>query len=120
LPSIQEHIAKAKANELLAAKLMTDGQNDWAVTVFFYASLHYIEAYFAITNMHYTAHSRRSDNMIDDAVLVNVHDQYRLLEEASKRARYEARPFSPNEVKQNIVPLLEEIKTYLGKHFGLT
>ncbi|WP_119313503.1 HEPN domain-containing protein [Calidithermus terrae] len=46
MPKAQQHTAQAKSNELLAQK-MCDGDShyDWAVTISFYAALHYFEAF---------------------------------------------------------------------------
>ncbi len=62
MPSRAEHEAKAQANERIAAQfhLADSDEVAWAVTILFYAALHYLEAYFDETaGAHYSLHTDR-------------------------------------------------------------
>jgi hypothetical protein len=41
------HVARAESNEALATSLEADGEYNWAVTVAFYAALHWVSALLA-------------------------------------------------------------------------
>jgi hypothetical protein len=47
----QVHLAQARYNEALARELIEE-YGDWAITVAFYAAVHYVEAKFATRQMH--------------------------------------------------------------------
>src|SRR5437762_2448334 len=45
MPGTQDHLDQAQHNEQFFAKIDPSVNGDWAVTVLFYAALHYVDAY---------------------------------------------------------------------------
>jgi hypothetical protein len=54
VPSKEDHLNRAQDNERLAGSLdLNSAINvDWAITILFYAALHYVDAYLAIKPAH--------------------------------------------------------------------
>lgn len=44
-PSTEIHTEQAQLNEKAAANAAQSGDNDWAVTIYFYSAIHYVKAY---------------------------------------------------------------------------
>ena len=97
MPKTQQHLDQAISNETLARSLCEgEGHYDWAVTVAFYAALHYFEAYLV----------KRGHNVMQEAgaieqgahnirrkkakqlLLPEQADRYIALQQHSERARY--------------------------------
>ncbi len=82
------HIARAEANQNLATDLEADGEYNWAVTVTFYAALHWVSALLA--------HDGESTDDLSHAVTEYKLDRrhsvitarYLSLKGMSERARY--------------------------------
>ena len=100
--TVQEHLRQARQNEALAHKLGSPllEAYDWAITVMFYALLHFVDAYLLehhhlIPRGHTATWNRRRRQRIpgrnDDVkqYLPEIYDAYKLLYDASRRARYE-------------------------------
>lgn len=112
MPQVNTHLKQAEFNEKIAEIAAQSKHHDWAVTMYFYAALHYVEAYAAhhgdnIYELHKerkTQHDRRLAYIQD----INYREtggyesfaEYERLFEASKKARY-----------------LQDIKTTARKHF---
>lgn len=82
-----EHLAKAKHNEAFVAAL-ADPFWDWAVTVTFYAALHYVMAFLATKADHPPTHQVRNSHIHRDRVLRPIYIDYRELQNESEDARY--------------------------------
>jgi hypothetical protein len=86
-----EHVGKARENERFARSL--DAANlcslEWAVTANFYATLHYVQAYFAAQKITFKLHTNRATAIARDAKLKVVYQDYREMQDASEAARYE-------------------------------
>ena len=100
--TVQEHLRQARQNEALAHKLGRPPLEayDWAITVMFYALLHCVGAYLLerhhlIPRGHTATWDRQRRQRIpgrnDDVkqYLPEIYDPYKLLYDASRRARYE-------------------------------
>jgi hypothetical protein len=107
--TVQEHLQQARHNEGLAHKLGSSPLEayDWAITVLFYAVLHFVDAYLlqhhGIEPKGHTAtRDRRTVQRIsgrNDYVrqhLPQIAPAYQFLYSASRRARYEGAYLSPN------------------------
>lgn len=89
MPSPGDHKAQAISNEQVAQTLASTAP-DWAVTVFFYAALHWVRAYLALKNLQPSSHGQTFDELRKDASLpVDFLDRYRRLYRLSREARYE-------------------------------
>lgn len=103
------HIAQADHNESLAAHLLNEARHDWAITVCFYAAIHYFEARlflsFCQQDKKHTDTSIPTDedgiyecgphqwriNLIAEFLSDEVYSAFRTLKESSEWARYLAR-----------------------------
>jgi hypothetical protein len=86
-----EHVAKARENEAFARSLspLTLCSLEWAVTVNFYAALHYVQAYFAAQHITLKLHINRATAIARDANLKTIYQDYREMQDSSEAARYE-------------------------------
>ena len=114
----QQHKDKAENNEFLVTTLQNPFW-DWGVTVRFYAALQYVDAYLATKTppVHPPNHTSRDNEIVQDAVLSPLWDDYRELKNESRTARYEPHAVFAqadgirlqkklNTIKATIVPLL--------------
>jgi uncharacterized protein (UPF0332 family) len=100
LPRQQEHISKAERNEKFADTVSGTAYLDWAVTILFYAALHYVDAILAVSGVHPDSHSQRGDAMGANATLLVVRHEYRILETLSQNARYRSMKIDGPDLKE--------------------
>ena len=111
MPERKYHLAKVKYNLGVSTHLKeTTGFTDWAVTALFYSALHLIDAYLDGEHQlpkderHPRKHSAnagpgnggRGRNQLVQALLPSIRKEYRSLEEASRRARYDMEVLGPD------------------------
>jgi hypothetical protein len=115
--SKDEHKNKATENEnFLATFPSTTVGIEWAITATFYAALHYVQAYFAISGQSFSSHGSRNTAIGKDPIISVIYDDYLNLYNISRDARYEVfnlqlghLTYAQNalaEVKKVICPLL--------------
>ena len=100
MPLAPEHISKAEHNEKLADTLCKGSYLDWAVTVTFYAALHYVDAILAASVIHPETHTERNDAVGANATLQKVRAEYRTLETLSRNARYRSMKIEPADIQE--------------------
>jgi len=116
------HLYQAQHNErfLTIFDLTNTPYLDWAVTVIFYAALHYIRALAA--KHYFTNISRYGDlDRVFHRVTVfqqnpNIYTDYRQLKDDSRAARYDMRVFSPQEVTDLREEELQRIRQFVLAH----
>ena len=105
--TVQDHLDQARRNENLARQLENLAAHDWAITVLFYGILHFVDAYLlqrhnSTPGGHTTTwkKGRRIPGRNDYVKLhlPGIHDAYRVLYSASRRARYEGAYLGPGSV----------------------
>lgn len=104
MPERKYHLAKAKYNLEVSTHLQeATPYTDWAVTALFYSALHLVDAFLdgeddlPKDERHPRKHSANSNsgnggrgrNQLVQALLSSVRKEYRSLEEASRRSRYD-------------------------------
>ncbi len=118
MPTLNEHLEKSGRNEALAELLGTKTQYfDWAVTILFYAAVHYVDAVLSVSRYDPQSHEQRHTAMGVNATLKSVYREYRTLEVASRNARYFALPIGPSDwhhAKSKFDILRAHIRTRLG------
>jgi|SRR5437588_7144302 len=63
---------------------------EWAITIKFYAALHYVQAYFVSrTGRAPVSHEHRSTAILRDPMISGAYDDYRELKDISREARYD-------------------------------
>jgi hypothetical protein len=106
------HLARARQNEALALRLLDDWGSDptaatWAVTVAYYAAVHYVEAflYSVSPDLHSLNHTDREWLLRDHHVNfpVDAWNAYDQLKSWSKHARYGMRTFDPVFVRDTVI-----------------
>ncbi|MGH9343341.1 MAG: hypothetical protein ACRD19_06230 [Terriglobia bacterium] len=97
-----KHLNWAKNNENLADTFdPADSFNvDWAITILFYAAVHYIDAYLAARGRRAQAHDQREREIADDPILAQVWENYRQLKRMSRDARYEMAEYRKNDLEK--------------------
>jgi hypothetical protein len=105
--TVQEHLDQARHNEDLAQKLGSRPLEayDWAITVLFYSLLHFVDAYLLdrhnLTPGGHTAMWKKGQRLPgrNDLVrqyLPQIYNEYKILYDASRLARYEGAYRSSN------------------------
>ena len=107
------HINKALHNEQYFGSFDIDNTKfpDWVVVGIFYATLHYYEAYFANFNKHSRDHGIYDEWIPNDTSIKNTYLDYRELKQYRWHATYRFRNFTPAEIKADILPKFENIKS---------
>jgi uncharacterized protein (UPF0332 family) len=111
VPERKYHLAKAKYNLEVSAHLTANtAYTDWAVTALYYSALHLVDAFLdgqealSKDERHPRKHSAnanagnggRGRNQLVQALLNPVRKEYRSLEEASRRSRYDMEVLGPD------------------------
>jgi hypothetical protein len=100
MPRREDHLSAARANEQLAAELLTSPSGlAWSPVLAFYAGLHLVDAYLALRNIHPQNHGSRRAQLDRDPDLRAIRNDYRLLERRSREARYDLIVFTPHEAR---------------------
>jgi len=115
----EEHLTKSRKNEEFVNLIDTSTTVgiEWAITVKFYAALHYVQAYFASkggANVPGT-HSRRASAIEKDPFIAGAYDDYRELQDISREARYDFSNLQPGHVKY-ADDCLATVKAVVGLH----
>jgi hypothetical protein len=116
--SREEHLTKSSQNEAFAKALDTSTVCgvEWAITMKFYAALHYVQAYFASkTGRAPTTHDRRASAIQRDPRILGAYDDYRFLEDLSRDARYNYSNLQPGHIIY-AEDCLVAIKSVVGLH----
>jgi hypothetical protein len=88
LPGKDQHLKQAEHNEKLADALSKGQYVDWAVTVLFYAALHYVDSILAVSHVNPDTHGERQTEIQRNDTLKKVYNEFRYLQVMSRNARY--------------------------------
>ncbi len=119
MPTKEEHLEKALKNEKLAEVLCQTNFTDWAVTVFFYAALHYAHAVLAIYGQHPQSHDATGPLVRKNPVLKEVWAEYKSLHTASRNARYYAMEITPQHLA-DVRANFDTLRAFVRKQIGLS
>jgi len=113
MPDWPIHLNQARHNETCYSSIDIIAFGDWAMTVLFYAALHYIDAW-----LDYYAglsdpggHDIRDAQLRSQSMLREIYPQYSRLKNRSRNARYFAVRFSGDEVSRAETEDLAVIRT---------
>jgi hypothetical protein len=114
VPSRTDHIAKAEGNAAFALSLSLNKQADidWALVAFFYAAIHYVEAYLAPA-IHLKSHETRDKYIGKEAHLRRIYKEYSNLKYFGYAARYEMCGFKAEDVNDEAAKDYETIKAHI-------
>ena len=105
-----EHERKAAHNEAFAAAVLAGGDAylDWVVTGYFYAALHWVDAFFHAQSGGFTSHTKRNEEVVARFPPAE-RDRYLTLYYYSLLARYDAvsvdRILHDDALNQQFLPL---------------
>jgi hypothetical protein len=118
VPNKASHVAVARDNETLISELNLDSPaaRGWAATIAFYAALHYVEAFFSLSNVHSADHRTRDSNLCRFSETLKVYDPFCELKNISTNARYMARYPTKNEINLDVMPALRLVKVEMEKY----
>jgi hypothetical protein len=117
----KDHIDKARHNEQFFSSFDLDTTSflDWVVNGIFYSALQYLDSYLANNREHPDKHSDRMRLIWAKPDLGrSFFHLYRPLQDDSEDGRYRMRIFVPNEIRRDILPLLNKIKTHLKRYIA--
>ena len=113
MPNVSQHLSKAAHNENFALTFWPAFPQyaDWAVTAYFYAAVHLVEACFATIGIHSANHQQRNREVALRLSTVAVH--YMNLYRASRRARYDVTPLTPTQTHRLVTHHFQRFKAYV-------
>ncbi len=113
MPSKEAHKLTAERNAEFAGSIpeLSETHCLWAVTIYFYSAVHYIEAFFAVKGLHSPDHSTRRREIKADPILRAIWTQYSFLEDASRLARYECKT-PPLALTRDVKSRLDYIRAF--------
>jgi hypothetical protein len=92
VPSVDQHLAKARAHwdfsEWLLGRASDDRALGAASTYYFYAAVHLVEAYLATRSIHSSNHADRRRRIRAEGALRALWPAYKVLEDVSREDRY--------------------------------
>jgi hypothetical protein len=113
MPEASAHIAKAEHNEKFAVAVrgLSTEFLDWVVSAYFYAALHYLEAYLAANPMekHPSSHGERQ-SYVANAFSRKSYASFSYLKDKSETARYDTRLFNEQDIDANLIPKFDSFK----------
>ena len=115
MPDPFNHVKQAKHNENFYKSFNVEETpyKDWIVTGVFYAALHFIDAYLATKSIHPFSHKMRDDWVKKHRELDLIWLDYRDLKEFRMKASYKVYEFTAQEIRNDVLPLLEAIQSGL-------
>ena len=121
MPGSVAHRQRAIENERFATQRLDASLSDdrhWVVTALFYAAVHWVDAYLALSNTHPRNHQQRQSLIRSDPNLHAIHGSYRWLEDRSREARYDLIVFSEQDIQtllsRQFVPLRDHLKVIVS------
>lgn len=116
MPNPIQHKQQVDHNKALIQHLDLDTTPylDWVVTVAFYAALHFVEWFLTSKGR-----AGRRDHKLRDAYISHetelraIYSDYTELKYQSEGARYECFTFKLDEVRNDILPLLDRIEAHI-------
>jgi hypothetical protein len=115
-PQPNDHLKKADQNKAFGTATITISSHPtsagWALTAFFYAALHYTEAYLMKQSARLDNHQERIDAIKADPKLRRIYPQYRHLMDYSFNARYTLQVYGKPDVEK-ARPSLEAVEKHI-------
>lgn len=82
----------------------------------FYASIHYVEAFFSVKGKHSADHRTRDNNLAQHTETMLIYDDFCELKSFSTRARYYGRYPNKSDFQAQILPALKAVEIEMTKH----
>ena len=121
MPQPLEHIAQAEKNERLYEILIGTEFNDWAITVLFYAALHYVDASFTEqTGVSPRNHNSRNYMVAKTRNMMQIKYHYAELFQWSLNVRYNVFQVSTDDALEVKMRLFDPIRAHARLLLGLS
>lgn len=118
MPTVKEHINKAKYNENFFEDIR-NSYPDWAITGLFYSALHYVDAFLKSKQISAEDHKTRSWFINSTKQLKSIYSEYRAMYDYSVNARYKmwiVNKESLEDIYKNFyLPIKKHLKDLLEK-----
>jgi len=116
MPTAEQHRRQAEHNKafIQSFDLDTSPFLDWVVTAAFYTALHLVEWYLKTKGL-----TGRRDHQLRDAYIARtselqpIYADYTELKFQSEASRYECVRFTPNFVKNDLLPRLHRLESHI-------
>lgn len=116
MPDTGVHLNQAEHNERFFGSFDRTTYSDWAITVLFYAALHYVDAFLAHAGIPYPGAHRTRDGLVNSVTqLRTISSEYLRLKNRSSSARYYASRFTAREIERCRHTDLENIKRHIRR-----
>jgi hypothetical protein len=123
MPTAEQHRQQAEHNKAFVQSfdLDTSPYLDWVVTGAFYTVLHFVEWFLKTRGL-----AGRRDHHLRDAYIArmselrSIYFDYSELKFQSEAGRYECVVFSPDVLRQNLLPRLAQIETHIKSLLSVT
>lgn len=124
MPSREEHLDQARRNESFCSETRSIPFREWVLTGWFYAALHYVEAFFATRHSpearsaHKMTHGKRQRRMSGESDLLPIFPDYEELKTQSENARYECYSVSEEDLAEAealLVRIREHVSPLIGE-----
>lgn len=118
MPSKAEHLRIATENDRLLRQLDEDNSvaRGWSSTMAFYASIHFVEAFFSVRGKHSSDHRTRDNNLAQHTETMSIYDEFCELKSVSTRARYYGRYPNKTDFQAQVLPALRTIENEMMKY----
>lgn len=114
MPDTRVHLDQAEHNERFFGSFDQTTYSDWAVTVLFYAALHYVDAFLAHAGFKYPGGHHTRDGLVNSVTqLRTISTEYFRLKNRSSSARYYSSRFPAPDVERSRNTDLENIKRHI-------
>ncbi len=114
MPSKDDHVTQAEHNRSFWSSydLVSTDFIDWVVTGLFYESIHWVEAYLDLHSEHSGGHPDRLRSFRRHRTDIGtIRSDYEFLKTESENARYTCYKHEATDVENDMIPVLESIKT---------
>jgi hypothetical protein len=114
MPVTSKHLQIARENESFCEFLISQQSHlKWAVTGYFYAAIHFVEAHLASKGSHSASHRARDSEILSDPKLMGIYIEFSELKNDSTQARYKGNDFSVSDISSRVKPNEEHVKNHL-------
>lgn len=117
MPTKDEHVTWAAHDRAFRTSfdLSTTPFVNWVVTGIFYEAVHWVEAFLATKGYNSGSHRQRSWAMLlFVSELGPIQTDYDTLKLDSEKSRYECYEHTGQQVREELVPLLNSIKSHIS------
>lgn len=120
MPSKDEHTAQAEHNRRFWSSFNLDSTSfvDWVVVGVFYEGVHWAEAFLDTKGWHPQEHQQRRKAMRRYNETKAIAGDLELLKDESEMARYRCYKHTPDDIRQDLIPIVDKIRNDIQVALG--